>query len=111
MANADQILSLIRSHIEKDDNQFLKIALQISAVEAKAGHAVLARSIQDLVNQKKPFRLTALPKSLTHAASSEFLLPIYDDSTLPDLILEPSSLEQIKRVIIEFKQPDSTKTA
>ncbi len=104
MANADQILSLIRSHIEKDENQFLKIALQISAVEAKAGHAVLARSIQDLVNQKKPFRLTALPKTLTHAASSEFLLPIYDDSTLPDLILEPSSLEQIKRVIIEFKR-------
>lgn len=104
MANADQILSLIRSHIEKDENQFLKIALQISAVEAKAGHAVLARSIQDLVNQKKSFRLTALPKSLTHAVSSEFLLPIYDDSTLPDLILEPSSLEQIKRVIIEFKR-------
>lgn len=104
MANADQILSLIRSHIEKDENQFLKIALQISAVEAKAGHAVLARSIQDLVNQKKSFRLTALPKSLTHAVSSEFLLPIYDDSTLPDLILESSSLEQIKRVIIEFKR-------
>ena len=53
MANADQILTLIRSHIDKDENLFLKIALQISAVEAKAGHAVLARSIQDLVNQKK----------------------------------------------------------
>ncbi len=104
MANADQILSLIRSHIEKDENQFLKIALQISAVEAKAGHAVLARSIQDLINQKKSFSLSNLPKSLNQAVNSDFLLPVYDDSTLSDLILESSSLEQIKRVIIEFKR-------
>ena len=64
MANADQILTLIRSHIDKDENLFLKIALQISAVEAKAGHAVLARSIQDLVNQKKTPRFATLPKPL-----------------------------------------------
>lgn len=66
MANADQLLSFIRSHIDKDDNQFLKIALQISAVEAKAGHTVLARSINDLVNEKKSFRPTRFPnQSLT----------------------------------------------
>ncbi len=104
MANADQILSLIRSHIEKDDNQFLKIALQISAVEAKAGHAVLARSIQELVNQKGKLRFSNFPKRLAQAASSDFLLPIYEDATLSDLILEPSLLEQIKRIIIEFKR-------
>lgn len=104
MANADQILTLIRSHIDKDENLFLKIALQISAVEAKAGHAVLARSIQDLVNQKKTPRFATLPKPLTQAVSSEFFIPIYESSTLSDLILEPSSLEQIKRVIVEFKR-------
>ena len=35
MANADQILSLIRNHLNNDDAQFRKVALQISAVEAK----------------------------------------------------------------------------
>ena len=104
MANADQILTLIRSHIDKDENLFLKIALQISAVEAKAGHAVLARSIQDLVNQKKTTKFSSLPKSLTQTVSSDFFIPIYESSTLSDLILEPSSLEQIERVIIEFRK-------
>ena len=104
MANADQILTLIRSHIDKDENLFLKIALQISAVEAKAGHTVLARSIQDLVNQKKAPRFATLPKPLTQAVSSEFFISIYESSTLSDLILEPSALEQIKRVIVEFKR-------
>lgn len=33
MANAEQILSLIRNHINNDDAQFRKIVLQISAVE------------------------------------------------------------------------------
>ena len=53
MANADQILSLIRNHLNNDDAQFRKVALQISAVEAKNGHAVLARTIQELLSQKK----------------------------------------------------------
>ena len=103
MANADQILSLIRSHIDRDDNQFLKIALQISAVEAKAGHAVLARSIQDLVNQKKSIRFS-LQKPLSQTISSEFFLPIYESFNLSDLILDTSALEQIQRVIVEFKR-------
>ena len=53
MANADQILSLIRNHLNNDDAQFRKVALQISAVEAKNGHAVLARTIQELLSQRK----------------------------------------------------------
>ena len=48
MANADQILSLIRNHLNNDDAQFRKVALQIYAVDAKNGHAVLARTIQIL---------------------------------------------------------------
>lgn len=104
MANADQILSLIRSHIDKDDNLFIKIALQISAVEAKAGHAVLARSIQEIVNKKNSFRLASLQKTFSQNITSDFLLPIYENVALSDLILEPSSLEQIQRIIIEFKK-------
>ena len=53
MANAEQILSLIRNHLNNDDAQFRKIALQISAVEAKNGHVVIARTIQDLLKQKQ----------------------------------------------------------
>lgn len=104
MANADQILSLIRSHIDKDDNLFIKIALQISAVEAKAGHAVLARSIQEIVNKKDSFRLAPLRKTFSQNITSDFLLPVYENVALSDLILEPCSLEQIQRIIIEFKK-------
>ena len=33
MANADQILSLIRNHLNNDDAQFRKVALQISCIQ------------------------------------------------------------------------------
>lgn len=49
MANADQILSLIRCHVEGDDERFRSLALQVSATEAKAGHVVLARSIKEII--------------------------------------------------------------
>ena len=52
MATAEQILSLIRNHLNNDDAQFRKVALQISAVEARSGHAIVARTIQEMLNQK-----------------------------------------------------------
>ena len=53
MATADQILSLIRNHLNNDDTQFRKVALRISAVEARSGHAIVARPIQELLNQNR----------------------------------------------------------
>ena len=84
MANADQILSLIRNHLNNDDAQFRKVALQISAVEAKNGHAVLARTIQELLSQRKT------------SFSALKLIPRNKD--VDDLLLQ----EKIERVIKEF---------
>lgn len=104
MANADQILALIRSHVDGDNDMFIKTALQISAVEAKAGHAVFARSIQDLVKQNRSPRLQSLQRPLMQSVNCEFLMPIHDNAAILDLILQEDALEQIKRIIIEYKQ-------
>ena len=104
MANADQILALIRSHVDGDNDMFIKTALQISAVEAKAGHAVFARSIQDLVKQNRSPRLQSLQRPLMQSVNCEFLMPIHDNAAILDLILQEDALEQIKRIIIEHKQ-------
>lgn len=104
MANADQILALIRSHVDGDNDMFIKTALQISAVEAKAGHAVFARSIQDLLKQNRSPRLQSLQRPLMQSVNCEFLMPIHDNAAILDLILQEDALEQIKRIIIEYKQ-------
>lgn len=49
MSNAKQIISLLRSHAEGDEEQFLSIALQVAAAEARQGHRSTAEEIRTAV--------------------------------------------------------------
>lgn len=106
MATADQILSLIRNHLNNDDTQFRKVALQISAVEARSGHAIVARTIQELLNQKKTFlgtvRLVSKNKDIDN-----LLLQVdtYDDMT--SLVLGQELKEKLDRVIKEYLKKET----
>lgn len=106
MATADQILSLIRNHLNNDDTQFRKVALQISAVEARSGHAIVARTIQELLNQKKTslgtVRLVSKNKDI-----DDLLLQVdtYDDRT--SLVLSQELKEKLDRVIKEYLKKET----
>ncbi len=106
MATADQILSLIRNHLNNDDTQFRKVALQISAVEARSGHAIVARTIQELLNQKKTslgtVRLVSKNKDI-----DDLLLQVdtYDDMT--SLVLGQELKEKLDRVIKEYLKKET----
>lgn len=106
MATADQILSLIRNHLNNDDTQFRKVALQISAVEARSGHAIVARTIQELLNHKKTslgtVRLVSKNKDV-----DDLLLQVdtYDDMT--SLVLSQELKEKLDRVIKEYLKKET----
>lgn len=106
MATADQILSLIRNHLNNDDTQFRKVALQISAVEARSGHAIVARTIQELLNRKKTslgtVRLVSKNKDI-----DDLLLQVdtYDDMT--SLVLSQELKEKLDRVIKEYLKKET----
>lgn len=106
MATADQILSLIRNHLNNDDTQFRKVALQISAVEARSGHAIVARTIQELLNQKKTSLGTVrlVPKNKD---VDDLLLQVdtYDDMT--SLVLSQELKEKLDRVIKEYLKKET----
>ncbi len=106
MATADQILSLIRNHLNNDDTQFRKVALQISAVEARSGHAIVARTIQELLNQKKTSLGTVRLVS-KNKAIDDLLLQVdtYDDMT--SLVLSQELKEKLDRVIKEYLKKET----
>lgn len=101
MATADQILSLIRNHLNNDDTQFRKVALQISAVEARSGHAIVARTIQELLNQKKTslgtVRLVSKNKDI-----DDLLLQVDTYGDMTSLVLSQELKEKLDRVIKEY---------
>lgn len=108
MATADQILSLIRNHINNDDAQFRKVALQISAVEARNGHAIIARTIQELLRQKNTSLGTVRLVSKNKEVDDLLLqLDTYDD--INSLILSSSVEEKLERIIKEYLKKETLK--
>lgn len=106
MATADQILSLIRNHINNDDAQFRKVALQISAVEARSGHAIIARTIQELLRQKNTSLGTVRLVSKNKEVDDLLLqLDTYDD--IKSLILTNSVEEKLERIIKEYLKKET----
>jgi len=53
MASSEHIKALVKSHLEKDDERFLSIALQLAAHEARIGHGVLAKELRDILEKAK----------------------------------------------------------
>jgi SpoVK/Ycf46/Vps4 family AAA+-type ATPase len=56
MPPARQILEIVRSHVEGDDERFRTAALQLAANEARHGHTEFARQIQQLVEELRRTR-------------------------------------------------------
>lgn len=106
MATADQILSLIRNHVNNDDAQFRKVALQISAVEARNGHAIVARTIQELLRQKNTSLGTVRLVSKNKEVDDLLLqLETYDD--IKSLILSKSVEGKLDRIIKEYLKKET----
>ena len=51
MATAEQLKSLIRSHLSDDDERFFTISLQVAAHEAQQGHGALVHDIREIVDK------------------------------------------------------------
>jgi len=104
MVKTDQIVTLIRSHVNNDDEQFRRVALQISAAEAKAGHAVAAASIHEAITSKptRPImKLTPVNSDL-----GELFMVCDKRYRLKDLIVSQEIREKVERVIKEYIEQD-----
>lgn len=104
MVKTEQLIVLIRSHVNNDDEMFRRVALQISAAEAKAGHTQSAASIHEAISAKptKPvLKMTAINNEL-----SDLFMVCDKRYRLKDLIVSPAIKEKVDRVIKEYIEQD-----
>jgi len=108
MATAEQIKSLIRSHLSMNAEQFYTSALQLAAHEARQGHTGLANDIRAMVDRarKKPAlnNVIAFPQAL-----AGLILTEQPARTLASLVVDDALKTRIKRVILEFRQQEKLK--
>lgn len=95
MANSNQILALINSHLDGDDEHFKKIALQIAAIEAKSGHSVLSRAITEAIKQKRNNKIAPRSFFALNNDLSDLVLEVNDSYRLSDIITTEANYSKI----------------
>ncbi|UTV98799.1 ATP-binding protein [Marinomonas rhizomae] len=107
MASSEQLKALLQSHLEKDDDRFMSIALQVAAHEARSGHGKLAQELRDIVTiAKKNTSINKLtPISIAKGAqdSSGLLFASQPKNKLADLIAKDDLKIRLRRLIREQK--------
>jgi SpoVK/Ycf46/Vps4 family AAA+-type ATPase len=104
------MIALLKSHLAGDDNEFLSVAMQAAAHEARLGHGVIAQQLRDLVDEAKrrsaasqtrPGQLIVLEPRGELASLLSVQTPTL---RLADMALPPALAERLKRVLLEQRQ-------
>ena len=108
MTSSKHLMALLRSHIDGDNEQFLSVAMQVAAHEARHGHGKLAKQLRDLVDEARSLKATRTARPVPLAQPKGDLASLisasYSDIRLASMVL-PKGLEQrLKRVISEQRQ-------
>ncbi|WP_341022932.1 ATP-binding protein [Brevundimonas diminuta] len=106
-----QIAALLNSHIEGDDEQFLSIALQVAASEARAGRAEDAERLKKIVqrarDQKRvPLvgRAAPVPLARPRGELQGLVDSTYPKTTLDSMVLSCEVRERLERLVREQQQ-------
>ncbi|MFA6272663.1 MAG: ATP-binding protein [Patescibacteria group bacterium] len=107
MASSEQLKALLQSHLEKDDDRFMSIALQVAAHEARSGHGKLAQELRDIVElakKKANFKRNS-PISIAKGIqdNSGLLFVSHPKYKLVDLITKDELKVRLERLIREQK--------
>lgn len=98
LATADQIKSLIKAHIDRDDDKFKTVILQIAAYEAKQNHTTLARELKTILEKSN---LTK-NKIVQVNNQNQMLIMSTPNNRLSDLVVSEEVNNRIYRILNEY---------
>jgi len=108
MTVAKHLIALLRSHIEGDDEQFLSVAMQVAAHEARQGHGKLATQLKELVDEARHRNVKRsnrpVPLAQPKGDLATLVSATYSDTRLTSMILPEKLEERLKRVVAEQRQ-------
>ncbi len=108
MTAAKHLIALLRSHIAGDDEQFLSVALQVAAKEARQGHGKLAIQLRELVDEarrsKSAISKRPVPLAQPKGDLGALLSASYSDTRLSSMVLPEEIAQRLKRIVLEQRQ-------
>lgn len=110
MASAQQLIGLIKSHAEGDEERFFDLAMQLAAAEEQRGHGRLAEQLRQWAEASKTPKTAATAKLTPLAAPRGDLAGIlgarYPTTTLNDLILPDHLSDELRQIVVETRKRD-----
>ena len=114
MATAQQIIALLNSHVQGDQEQFLSIALQVAAGEARSGRKDTADQLRRLVQSARNEARQVLTKPTDSAipiarpkGELQTLLSVqYPKLRLAQMVLEPGTVKRLADLLQQQAQRD-----
>lgn len=110
MSAARHMIALLKCHLEGDDTEFLSIAMQAAAHEARLGHGAIAHQLRDLIDEAKRRAAAAQNRPgqlivLEPRGELATLLSVQTPTLrLADMALPSSLAERLQRVLVEQRQ-------
>lgn len=110
MASAQQLIGLVKSHAEGDEERFFDLAMQLAAAEEQRGHTRLAEQLRQWAEASKTPKTAATAKLTPLAAPRGDLAGIlgarYPTTTLNDLILPDHLFDELSQIVVETRKRD-----
>ena len=110
MTSARHFVALLQSHLEGDDEQFLTIAMQAAANEARQGHGKLAQQLRELVDETRTRRGGSarqrgpVPLAKPRGDLASLIAARYSETRLSSMVLSPTLDQRLRRVLVEQRQ-------
>lgn len=109
MARAEQIKALFRAYAGNEDAQFISVALQVAADEARRGHGKLAGELRELIDKARApaaprAQSRALPLVKPRGELAELLIAQYPQHPLKHMVLSKEVEQKLQRVLLEQRQ-------
>lgn len=120
MATAKQIIALLSSHVQRDEELFLSIALQVAANEARQGRQALADELRRLVEKARQNKGDRDIPRHAAASSGDVAIPIarprgelqnlltatYPKTLLADVVLRQDVRARLDRLVEQQRHRD-----
>lgn len=107
MASAQQLIGLIKSHAEGDQDRFFDLAMQLAASEEQKGHVRLAEQLrlwaEAGVRPTESRRASLTPIAAPRGDLSGILSAGYPTAHLNDVVLPANLLDELRQVVIEVR--------
>lgn len=110
MSAARHMIALLKSHLEGDDKEFLSVAMQAAAHEARLGHVAVAQQLRDLIDESKRRSSAVGSRSgqlvvLEPRGELASLLSVQTPAIrFSDMAMPETLAERLKRVLLEQRQ-------